>query len=148
MNIGTSLNNQIGERPCSVYANDMRVRIPPRRDYTYPDLVVVCGEELYADDEEDTLLNPIVIIEVLSASTKPYDRGDKFQLYKMIDSLQEYVLIAQDYVHIERYSRQPNRTWVYSEIVENDGVLDLPSIGCILAASSVYRRVEFDRDDE
>lgn len=107
------------------------------------------GREQSGEMLPDTLLNPMVIIEVLSTSTKRYDRGDKFQLYKLVETIQEYILIDQNELHIARYTRQPDQTWHYTEIIDREQVLSLRAIGCTLAAADVYRRVEFDeRDDD
>ncbi|MBL8165633.1 MAG: Uma2 family endonuclease [Anaerolineae bacterium] len=107
------------------------------------------GREQSGEMLPDTLLNPMVIIEVLSTSTKRYDRGDKFQLYKLVKTLQEYILIDQDELHIARYTRQPDQIWHYTEIIDREQVLSLRAIGCTLTGADVYRRVEFDeRDDD
>ncbi|MEZ4670685.1 MAG: Uma2 family endonuclease [Anaerolineae bacterium] len=147
MNTSNSLYNQIGDRPCSVYATDMRVqvRVGARRQYTYPDVVVVCGAvELAGDDFQDTLLNPTVIIEVLSPSTEAYDRGKKFTRYQTLESLQEYILIAQDSIQIDRYLRQPDKQWLLLSTQSGEGEIELPSIGCTVRAPEVYRNVKFD----
>ncbi|MEO8397568.1 MAG: Uma2 family endonuclease, partial [Chloroflexota bacterium] len=94
-------------------------------------------------DQQDTLLNPTVIIEVLSPSTEIYDRGKKFQYYRELDSLQEYVLISQDQARIECYLRQPDGKWLFSEARGLEASLDLPSIECTLALATVYKRVNF-----
>lgn len=143
-NVSASFYNQIGERSCSVYSSDMRVRVSSRQ-YTYPDIVVVCGETVLADDDYiDVLLNPTVIIEVLSPSTELYDRGRKFTLYRKLPSLQEYILISQDHIQIERYVRQPDNLWLLADTERADGKMILTSIDCILSAKDVYRRVQFE----
>lgn len=145
MNTAIDLGKQLEDRPCSVYGSDIRVRLLPGRYYAYPDVTVVCGAvQLVSDEYRDILLNPTVIIEVLSPSTEAYDRGEKFARYRALESLQEYVLIAQDRAQIERYARQPNNDWVLSETQRLDGVIPLRSIGCELAAAAVYRNVQFD----
>jgi Uma2 family endonuclease len=145
-NVSVSLYNQIGDRPCSVYTSDMRVRIS-RRQYTYPDITVVCGASVLAEDDyQDVLLNPTVIIEVLSPSTQGYDRGDKFTLYRTLPSLQEYVLISQHRIQIERYTRQPDNLWLFADTQQADGFLNLTSIACTLSAKDVYRRIQFEND--
>src|SRR5436190_17466052 len=95
-NVITSLNTQLAERPCEVYPSDMRVKVSETGLYTYPDVVVVCGEEQFQDEQEDTLLNPTLLVEVLSESTEAYDRGDKAAHYRSLESLQQYVLISQN----------------------------------------------------
>jgi Uma2 family endonuclease len=110
--------------------------------YTYPDVTVVCGKAQFEDDHRDTLLNPTVIVEVLSASTETYDRGKKFQNYRTLASLQEYLLVAQDEYRIEHFVRQPDGQWLLSEAKELDATLDLTSIACQLAMSDVYEKVD------
>jgi Uma2 family endonuclease len=105
-NLVIALGTQLRYRPCNVYSNDMRVRVANTGLFTYPDVVVTCGEEEFADDEQDTLLNPLVNFEVLSDSTEAYDRGKTFEHYQSIESLSTYVLVAQDAPRIERYVRQ------------------------------------------
>lgn len=144
-NVIIALGSQLRGRPCKLYPSDMRVRIGGRDDYHYPDISVVCGEAQIEDDEQDTLLNPTLIVEVLSPSTEQFDRGKKFENYRLLPSLQEYVLIAQDRAHIEHYVRQEGGTWLYSEVKGLDAVgeITLPSIGCSLSMADVYDKVEF-----
>jgi Uma2 family endonuclease len=143
VNITASLHRQLTGRPCEIYANDMRVRIKSRREYayTYPDVVIVCGEPQFEDDHLDTLLNPTVIIEVLSESTERYDRGKKFGLYRTIESLAEYVLVAQDEFRIEQYMKQPDGRWVLSDYHSRDDVVEITSVQCALSLREVYEKV-------
>jgi Uma2 family endonuclease len=140
---GNSLMNQLQGQPCAVYNSD--VKIKANRDYVYADVSVVCGEPQYKD--KDILLNPIVVIEVLSPSTEQYDRGRKFHQYRQLESLQEYLLIAQNSPHIERYLRQSDGTWLYADAIGLDTSLELPSIGCTLALADVYEKVTFEAED-
>lgn len=142
-NVNTSLNNQLRELPCEVYINDMRVRIQ-KREYVYPDVIVMCGEAQLEDEHLDTLLNPTVIIEVLSPSTEQYDRGRKFRNYRLLDSLQEYVLVAQDSARVERYLRQADGQWLFSDTAGLEASVDLISIGCTLLLADIYNKVTFD----
>ncbi|PYS90606.1 MAG: hypothetical protein DMF64_14475 [Acidobacteria bacterium] len=141
-NIIRILGNQLLERPCNVYPSDMRVKVSATGKYTYPDMVVACDEEKFADAENDTLLNPVVVIEVLSESTEAYDRGKKFEQYQAIESLTEYLLVAQDPYRIEQYVRQSNREWRYSEYHDAEDVIKLNAIGCELGMKDVYAKVE------
>jgi len=143
-NVVASLHGQLRRRECTVYASDMRVKTPQTALYTYPDVSVVCGKPLFEDDSRDTLLNPIVIIEVLSPSTERYDRGRKFRSYRLIETLQEYILIAQDARQIEHFERQPDGQWTFSSVGEDEADLKLPSIGCHLSVADVYEKVTFD----
>lgn len=133
--------NQLVERECEVYMGDMRVRTSPTGLYTYPDVVAICGEPLFLDDEVDTLLNPTLIVEVLSPSTEDYDREGKFEHYKAIESLREYVLVAQDEVLVERFVRQ-GEEWVRTEYRDIDATLVVESIGCAIPLRQVYAKVK------
>ncbi len=135
------LGNQLLERPCNVYPSDMRVKIPALGKYTYPDVVVVYGEEIFEDEHNDTLLNPQVIIEVLSESTEAYDRGKKFEHYQRLDSLAEYLLVAQDSHRIECYVRHNDRTWTYTEFHQLEDLVPLTTIDCTLPLKDVYAKV-------
>ncbi|MBC6937727.1 MAG: Uma2 family endonuclease [Chloroflexi bacterium] len=141
-----TLYAQLRQRPCKVYPSDMRVKTGDGQ-YTYPDIIAVCGEAAFEDDERDTLLNPTVIIEVLSPSTEKYDRGKKFQHYRTMESLQEYLLIAQDSVHIEHYVRQGEQ-WVLTDFASLDAIVMLPSVDCTLALSDVYEKVSFEPEEK
>ena len=136
------LHAQLRGRPCEAYGSDMRVRIPESNAYCYPDATVACGEILFEDDVTDTLLNPVVIVGILSKSTEAFDRGDKFAHYRRIASLREYLLISQHKPRIERYLRQ-GEDWRLTEFDGMEAVIDLPSIQCTLKLSEVYDKVQF-----
>lgn len=138
----SEIRQQLKKRPCKVYANDMRVKVDPTGLYTYPDVVVVCGKARLEDAHLDTLLNPTLIVEVLSDSTEAYDRGRKFEHYRKLESLAEYVLIAQHQPHVESYRRQPDHHWLLTECSGLDGALRLESIDCELALAEIYDKVE------
>lgn len=138
-NVVSLLDRQLGNRDCDVYANDMRVLVDRTGLYTYPDIAVTCGEERFTDDHTDVLLNPLVIFEILSSSTEAYDRGRKFEHYQQIESLAEYVLVAQDALRLEHYLRQASG-WLYTDVRGVEGVLELPAIACRLRLIDVYRR--------
>ena len=140
LDISTELNLQLRGRDCEVFSSDMRVRPSPRDAYVYPDVVVVCGEPQFEDAAFDTLLNPIVIVEVLSPSTEAYDRGEKFRRYQQLASLREYVLVAQDSVRVEHHRRH-DAQWRLSSYRTLEAVLLLPSISCKLPLHDIYRRV-------
>jgi Uma2 family endonuclease len=136
------LGGQLRGKPCTVFSTDLRVRVDATGLFTYPDVVVGCDDLKFADDHEDTLLNPTVIIEVLSKSTEDYDRGTKFKHYRTIAQLQEYVLIAQDELRIEHYRRQPEGRWLLTTFQAIDDVVLLDSINCTLPLAEVYEKVE------
>ena len=133
---------QLKARPCTTYPSDMRVKVSPTGLYTYPDVTVVCGEARFEDNQQDTLLNPTLIVEVLSESTEAYDRGGKFAHYRKLTSLMEYVLITQTKPHIEHYVRQPDNQWLLSEADSVPDTIHLPSIECHLALAEVYDKVD------
>jgi len=129
---------------CENYSNDMRVWVPKSRLYTYPDIVVVCGEPEFIDDEFDTLLNPVLIIEILSDSTESYDRGEKFQSYRSIPTLREYILVAQYRPQIEKYVKHGDGFWMLSEAAGLENSIELESINYNLSLAEVYDKVNFD----
>ena len=143
-NIVGELYAKFKKRPCRVYANDIRVKVSSTGLYTYPDVVAICNQPRFDDEQKDTLLNPTVIIEVLSDSTANYDRGEKFKHYRTLDSLAEYLLIAQDECHLEHYVRQANQQWLLLETNDLQEIIELPSINCHLALSDVYDKVEIE----
>ena len=145
-NIFGGFHAQLRERACEVYANDMRVKVSPTGAYTYPDVVAVCDEPLFEDTSFDSLLNPTVLVEVLSPSTEAYDRGEKFAHYRQIDSLREYVLVSQDCVRVEHYLRQGEQ-WLLTEFSALDELLYLASIACELSLGEIYAKVQFSLDE-
>ncbi len=142
MNIANQFYTQLVAQGCEIYPGDMRVQIRQPTSYFYPDIVVVCGEPRFEDDTFDTLLNPVLIVEVLSPSTAAFDRGEKFEHYKQLDSLQEYMLISQNRVHVERYLRRDTQ-WIPTEFRKIDAVIHLLSNRCKLAMRDIYTLVKF-----
>lgn len=144
-NITIGLGTQVKGRPCEVYPGDMRVKAA-HAAYTYPDVVVVCGRPEFEDRERDTLLNPTVLIEVLSPSTEAYDRGAKFEAYRSLPSLADYLLVAQDRAAVEHYSRQGDNRWLLTVYTDLEAVVRIESIGCELRLADLYDKVEFPPD--
>jgi Uma2 family endonuclease len=140
-NVIITLGSQLKKKPCRVYPSDMRLKIERTKLYTYPDVMIVCGKDRFADDREDMLLNPDVIIEVLSDSTETYDRGKKFEHYRQIASLKEYVLISQHDRKIEKFMKTEDRRWIWDETDENNPEIILESVGCSLNLDEVYDKV-------
>lgn len=140
-NLVTSANSQLRGKSCETYSNDMRVHIPLTGLFTYPDVVIVCGEPKFSDEEFDTLLNPLILIEVLSPSTANYDRGKKFWHYQSIENLREYLLVAQDEVKIEHLIKQPDGRWNVAEHTSLETEVELPSAGITLKLNEIYERV-------
>jgi len=141
-NIAQRLRNQLEGKPCETYSNDMRVRTTPA-DYTYPDVVIVCQEPQFEDAELDTLLNPIVVVEVLSKSSEARDRGEKFFDYRRMESVKDIILVAQHQMRIEHYVRQADNEWTLHDISNPDRMIRIASIGCALTLAEIYERVEF-----
>ena len=142
-NVLAELHPQLKNRPCTVYPGDMRVKVSPAGLYTYPDVTVVCGEAQFEDQHFDTLLNPTLIVEVLSKTTAAYDQGQKFEQYRKLAALKEYLLISQDKYHLMRYSRQPDNQWLLLETYSEADTVTLSSIECRLALADVYAKVHF-----
>ena len=144
INVIVELEPQLRDRPCEMHAVELRVKIPETESYLYPDIFIVDGEPEVEDEHQDTVLNPRVLIEVLSPSTESYDRGLKFAHYRKMASLQEYILVSQTECRVERYLRQDDGTWIYSETTDPAGFLELASLGCRIPLSGIYRKVEFE----
>jgi Uma2 family endonuclease len=142
LNVGSELRFQLKKRPCKVYPSDMRVKIPATGLYTYPDVMVVCGKPAFETEIKETLLNPVLIAEVLSESTEAYDRGTKFGHYRRIPSFREYLLVAQSQFRIEQFIKQNDGSWLFFETSDPESVVKLPSIDCVLSLSEVYDKVE------
>lgn len=142
-NIIAALHPQLRHKPCRIYPNDMRVKILKTGLNTYPDVVIVCGQPEFTDSTRDTITNPIVVVEVLSASTERYDRGMKFQNYRTIDTLSDYILIAQDKYHVEYFTRHEGGLWLFQEATGATGVIYIPSIDCTLLLEDIYEKVDF-----
>lgn len=138
------LHQQLKGKECEVYPGEMRVKVPSVGLYTYPDVVVVCGSPEFEDGFVDTLLNPTVLIEILSRSTERYDRIAKAAYYRTLDSLAEHLLTAQEEYRIEHYVKLPDRTWSLFETNSLEGIVELQSIGCSLPLRDVYDRVSLD----
>ena len=140
-NLIAALGMALKGRPFVVYPSNLRVLIPATGLYTYPDTIVVCGAATFEDEDEDTLLNPTLIVEVLSKSTENYDRGDKFRNYRTIPSLQEYLLIAQHEWRVEHYLRQTDDQWLLTEVMDIIGEISLPAVACTLSMADLYDKV-------
>ena len=141
-NINRELSTQFKGRACQVYANDMKVLIRSANAGRYPDLVAFCGEPQLLDGRRDVLLNPSLIVEVLSDSTEAYDRGEKFALYRQIPSLKEYLLVSQSRALVELCSRGDDGRWVLSDFRALTDRVPLTSLGCRLDLAEVYDKVD------
>lgn len=135
--------NALKGRLCAVVPTDLRLRVSPQGLYTYPDVVVICGDPRFADNQQDTLLNPTLIVEVLSPSTEGYDRGFKFAQYRTVESLEEYVLVAQAEPRVEVFRRQRDGHWLLSEAFGLETACRFESLDCSLALADIYDKVTF-----
>ncbi|RDC64608.1 Uma2 family endonuclease [Adhaeribacter pallidiroseus] len=141
-NLIISLGTSFKGRNCRVYPSNMRLHIPLNGLYTYPDVLAVCGEKQFLDEKKDTLLNPVLIVEVLSPSTAGYDRGTKFMLYRSIPGLQHYVLVDSRSCHVEKFTKNPNSTWVLTEEKNINAVLTFSNPDFELSLTEVYEDTE------
>jgi len=137
------LGQQLRHGNCEPLSNDLRVRVTPTGLYTYPDVVIVCGKPQFLDDTLDTLLNPTVIIEVLSESTEVYDRTRKFEQYRTLESLSAYLMISSLRVSVERYLRQADGSWNFIAKTSLEDSIELESVGCRLLLAELYENVDF-----
>jgi Uma2 family endonuclease len=142
-NLNYELKLQLKGGPCRVHSSDLRLRVAQNGLYTYPDLMVICGGPQFADDRRDTVVNPVLIVEVHSESTQAYDRGKKFEQYRRLPSLREYLLAAQDAPRIEQWTRQPDDSWLMTETSGTDACIRLASIDCLLPLAGIYDQIEW-----
>ena len=142
-NLGGILHPQLRATNCRGLSPNMKVRAGEAGLYAYPDLAIFCGEAIFHDKHRDVLLNPTVIFEVLSRSTQAYDRGEKFERYKAIETLNDYALVSQDRPRLEHFSRRPDGTWSHAELEGADAALTLDSINCRVDLADIYDRIDF-----
>lgn len=147
-NLVRELGNRLRDRACKVYATDLRLCVNAEGRYTYPDVLIVCGKPRFLDEQFDTLLNPDVIIEVMSNSTRNYDRGDKFQQYREIPSFREYLLVDQSCVYIEKHTKGDDGDWKLTEIKSLEAEIHLDSINIVLPVAEIYLKVDFASIEE
>ena len=147
LNFSGTLNYLLKRQPYQVFVTDQRLWIPTRKIHTYPDIMVVKTPLEYEQGRKDTLVNPVMIAEVLSKSTKSYDRDEKFAAYRTIPSLQEYILIDQYTMHVEQYFRTDNNKWIFSEFTDADVSLNLASISCQIMLSDIYDKVNYNTEE-
>jgi Uma2 family endonuclease len=143
-NLATNLKFALKKKPYSIYIADVRLWIPHHRVYTYPDVMVIKNEPIYADKSRTTVTNPILITEVLSKSTQNYDQGDKFTYYRSLPSLEEYVLISQNSFHVMQYSKTKDRKWLLTEYNTKDAPIKLISLDIEIELTELYTDVDFN----
>jgi Uma2 family endonuclease len=140
-NVIVAFGSQLKGKPCTVYTNDLKVKIGRGGDYYYPDLTIVCGQPIFHDEHQDILVNPTVIVEVLSPSTEADDRGRKWLRYQQIEGLTDYLKVAQSEPLLEHYSRQPVGNWQYESCADLTETLTI--LNCCLPLADVYEKVDF-----
>jgi Uma2 family endonuclease len=146
--LSRALGNALDSGPCGVTSSDVRICAAADGLYTYPDIMVVCGEPEFADGRTDTLLNPTLVIEVLSPSTEGYDRGLKFAQYRRIESLEEYALVSQTEPRVEVFRRQEGGHWLLSEFVGLEAVAHFNSVDAGVSLARIYNRIVFDAAEQ
>ena len=146
VNAGTEININLGNDDCAVYSSDLKIHVATStvRSYRHPDFSVVCGDLEHANDRTDLIVNPILLVEVLSPSTALIDRNEKLEEYTHLASLRDFLLISQDRPRVELYTRQDSGKWTYEAVTGLDSTIYLPSLDCTLALSRIYRRVVWD----
>lgn len=147
-NMVRRLGNQLEGGPCVVLSSDMRIRIETADACAYPDVSVLCGDPVFHDQRRDVLTNPTLIAEVLSPSTEAYDRGGKFALYRQLPSLRHYLLIAQDQIAVDVFTRQPDGRWLLDAFADADAVIALEELDCRLRVQEFYDRVVFGASED
>jgi Uma2 family endonuclease len=148
VNLTGGFHAAIRGKDCDLFSSDLRVKVSANGLYTYPDLTIVCGPVDVEDEQADVLLNPTLIIEVLSPGTERYDRGKKFDLYRELDSLKEYVLVSQDQYRVEQFLRGNGSEWGYRVAFKEDDIVEFPSVGCSIPLKDIYARVVFPPEQE
>ena len=147
MNTGTVIKSQLFGRKCTVYSSDQAVKVTSKKvSYRYPDVSIVCGDPEYADDKELHLLNPTILIEILSPTTTSTDYREKIAEYTSVPSLQAYLIVSQDEARIEMLARQSDNTWQYQNFMGLDKVIELSSINCTLDLERVHDGIAFDEE--
>jgi Uma2 family endonuclease len=148
LNIATNLRFSLKGQDYRVYMSDVRLWIPPNRQYTYPDVMLIQGEPIYLENTTSTVTNPRLIVEILSKSTGNYDRGEKFDYYRSIPELQEYILIDQSCYHVMQYVKTSEEQWLLTDYTKAEGIVKLGSIDLALSLNDIYDRVNFNEIEE
>ena len=144
MNLSLEIGSKVRENGCHAFPSDMRIKVPSYSHYRYPDLTALCGKpEIEQIGGIEMLVNPQLIVEVLSDSTEAFDRGDKFSYYKSIESFSEYLLVAQHRIHVSQFIRHGDGFWINFEFNDLDDLVELKSVSCSLPLLSIYRDVSF-----
>lgn len=142
INLTSAINYNLRKKPLRVFMSDLRLWIPNYRLYTYPDVMVLSTPLVFAENRQDTIVNPLAIAEILSDSTEKYDRGDKFRMYRTIPSFKEYLLISQTAMQVEKFTKNESNQWVLSEYAEKDAKITFASFEFEISLEELYDRVE------
>lgn len=145
-NLTVTLSLATQQQPYEVFASDIKVSIPESRAYTYPDVLLLREPPQFAEKRNDTVTNPLIIIEVFSESTKDFDRSEKFQMYRTVPSLQEYILVDQDKIYVEQFIKQGSKQWLMREYDAAEEVLTLTTVSVQLALTDIYAKVSFSEE--
>jgi Uma2 family endonuclease len=141
-NLYIELSAALKKADYRVYMADVKLWIPQKNSFTYPDIMIIKGKPQFYNDSKDILLNPVLIVEVLSDSTKNYDKGDKFEHYRSLDSLQDYILVNQDSIHIEHFRKIEKQEWLFTEVSDESNSLNLINLAIELNLTDIYNKVE------
>ena len=147
VNISSALHGALQDSPCHVLASDMKIQADKARHYAYPDVSVVCHEVEFSGERDDVITNPIVLFEILSNSTKDYDRGSKFMAYRNIISLKDYILVDQYSLHVEHFQKNDKDQWVLDEYKSQSDVFTIKSVGVELSLRNIYARVKINENE-
>ena len=142
-NLAREFGNRLKDHPCVAYNADLRIKVEATGLCTYPDLSVICEPLEFAGGTDDTVVNPTLLVEVLSDSTEAYDRGKKFEHYRQIAGLREYLLVSQNEPRIEQFVRQPDRRWLLQEVAGRESSLELPSLRITISLAEIFAKVDF-----
>lgn len=148
LNVGGALDDALLEQPCRVFNSDIKIQVKKNGFYTYPDVAIVCGEVKFASKRDDTITNPLIVVEVLSPSTESYDRGKKFELYKGLESFQDYLLIDQNRVYIEYHHKLGPNKWLTQTYEDLDEIIKFEGIELELPVKRVYRKIGFEKPED
>jgi len=145
-NFYATINFFLRRQPYRVFVADQRLWIPKKRIHTYPDVMIVATPLLFQEGRRDTLTNPLIIAEVLSKSTRNFDKDEKFAAYRTIPSFQEYLLIDQYTMHVEQYSKTENNKWIFSEYDDNQATISLASLSFQISLADIYDKIDFESE--
>jgi Uma2 family endonuclease len=142
-NFFTDIGSKLKGKGCRPYGSDLRIHIPKNTLYTYPDISIICGDPDLTDDHFDTATNPSVIIELLSKSTRNYDKGEKFTLYRDIDSLKEYILVDTEKIYVEKHIRNADNSWQLTDYKSLDNSFTITTVDLQLFLKDIYKDISF-----